>query len=365
MHALRRFSLMAAVLSLTLAAALAAVLQASAGPPGNAYTVTPLASDIPGAAPNNDPDLVNGWGLARSATSPWWVADNGPDPSTSKSTLYNQAGVKQGLVVDVLGGPTGAVFAGVTGNFMIPTTASATLGPASFIFATEAGDIRAWRGGSTAALVAPTTGIAAGAVFKGLAIAQPTAGNPQLYATDFHNGQVDVFNGAWQNVTPAGAFVDPNVPAGFAPFGIQAVGSDLFVTYAKQDAAAHDDVDAQGLGFVDEYDLQGNLVARVATRGQLNAPWGLAMAPASFRRFAGDLLVGNFGDGAINAYTNGDDGWHQAGTLRSPAGDKLVIDRLWALEFGNAGSNGDSGTLFFTAGPNDESDGLFGTITSG
>ncbi len=357
---LRRSTLVVAVVSL----ALVAVLQAAAGPPGGEYTVTPLVSDIPGAAPLTDPDLVNGWGLARSATSPWWVADNGPDPSSSKSTLYTGAGAKVALTVSVPGGPTGAVFAGVMGSFPIATATDPTLGPASFVFATEAGEIRAWRGGSTA-LVAPTTGIAAGAVFKGLAIAQPPAGSPLLYAADFHNAQVDVFNGAWQNVTPPGAFVDPSLPGGYAPFGIQTIGSDIFVTYGKQDADAHDEVDGQSLGFVDEYDLQGNLVARVAQRGQLNGPWGLAMAPASFGRYAGDLLVGNFGDGQINAYANGNGGWHHDGTLRSSDGGKLVIDRLWALEFGNAGSNGDPNTLFFTAGPNDESNGLFGTITTG
>jgi uncharacterized protein (TIGR03118 family) len=358
---LARLTLAASVL----AVASIAAMHASAGPPGGDYTVTALASNVPGAAPVTDPDLVNGWGLARSATSPWWVADNGPDPSTSKSTLYTQSGAKVALTVDVLGGPTGAVFAGVAGNFPIATTSSTALAPASFVFATEAGDIRAWRGGSTAALVAPTTGVARGAVFKGLTIAQPTLGNPLLYATDFHNAQVDVFNGAWQNVTPAGAFVDPNVPGGYAPFGIQAIGSDIFVTYGKQDADGRDEVDAQSLGFVDEYDLQGNLVSRVAQRGQLNAPWGLALAPASFGRYGGDLLVGNFGDGQINAYTAGNGGWHHDGTLRSTAGNKLVIDGLWALEFGNGGSNGDPSTLFFTAGPDDESNGLFGTITTG
>jgi uncharacterized protein (TIGR03118 family) len=289
------------------------------------------------------------------------VADNGPDPTLSKSTLYTGAGAKVPLTVNVLGGPTGAVFANVAGNFPIGTG-----GPAFFIFATEAGDIEAWNPSTgTDAPVAPTTGIAAGAVFKGLAIAQPTPGNPLIYATDFHNAQVDVFNGAWQNVTPQGAFVDPKVPSGYAPFGIQAIGSDIFVTYGKQDADAHDELDGQGLGFVDEYDLQGNLVARVAQHGQLNGPWGLAMAPASFGRSAGDLLVGNFGDGQINAYANGNGGWSHVGTLRTTNGQKLVIDRLWALEFGNAGNNGNPDTLFFTAGPNDESDGLFGTITTG
>jgi uncharacterized protein (TIGR03118 family) len=361
MHgAIKRSTVVLGVLCLALVAA----LHAAASPPGGNYTVTKLVSDIQGNAPLQDPDLVNGWGLARGSTTPWWVADNGPDPSHSKSTLYTGDGAKVPLTVNVLGGPTGAVFANVAGNFPIGTATDSTLGPALFVFATESGDLRAWRGGSTA-LVAPATGITAGAVFKGLAIAHPTPGTPLLYAADFHNAQVDVFNGAWQNVTPPGAFVDPNVPAGYAPFGIQAIGSDLFVTYGKQDADAHDELDGQGLGFVDEYDLQGNLVAHVAEHGQLNGPWGLAMAPASFGRFAGDLLVGNFGDGQINAYANGDEGWHHVGTLRTPTGHLLVIDRLWALEFGNAGSNGNPDTLYFTAGPNDESDGLFGKITTG
>jgi uncharacterized protein (TIGR03118 family) len=347
-----------------LAVALVAALTAAAGPlPPNAYHVTPLVSNVPGVAPTTDPDLVNAWGLARSDTSPWWVADNGPDPTASKSTVYDSTGTKL-LAVSVPDGPTGTVFAGIADNFLIATDTDPTLAPASFIFATEAGTIRAWRGGSTA-LVAPTTGIPDGAVFKGLAIAQPAEGGPLLYATDFHNAQVDVFNGAWQNVTPPGAFVDPNLPAGSAPFGIQAIGSDIFVTYAKQDKDAHDDVAGLGLGIVDEYDLQGNLVARVAQHGLLNAPWGLAMAPASFGRFAGNLLVGNFGDGEINAYRDTSTGWHHSGTLRSASGAVIKIDGLWALQFGNTGLNGDPNTLFFTAGPNDESDGLFGTITTG
>jgi uncharacterized protein (TIGR03118 family) len=357
---LTRSTLVAAVLSLALVAA----LHAAAGPPGGDYLVAPLVSNVAGPQPVTDPDLVNAWGLARSATSPWWVADNGPDPSTSKSTLYNGAGTKLALTVSVPGGPTGAVFAGVANNFPIGTSSTTTTGAASFIFATEAGEIRAWRGGTTA-LVAPTTGVGAGAVFKGLAIAQPTPGSPLLYATDFHNGQVDVFNGAWQNVTPAGAFVDPALPRGYAPFGIQTIGWSIFVTYGQQDDAAHDEVDGQSLGFVDQYDLQGNLVARVAQRGQLNGPWGLAMAPASFGRYAGDLLVGNFGDGQINAYTQNNGGWHHDGTLRSTDGGKLAIDGLWALQFGNAGSNGNPDTLYFTAGPDDEANGLFGTITTG
>jgi uncharacterized protein (TIGR03118 family) len=362
MHgAMKRSMVVLGVLALGLVAA----LHAAAGPPGGAYTVTPLVSDIPGVAPLTDPELVNGWGLARSDTSPWWVADNGPDPTASKSTVYNGGGTKI-LSVNVLGGPTGTVFAGVDGNFMIGTDADPTaLAPARFIFATENGDLRAWQAGPTA-LVTPATATTADAKFKGLAIAKPpTVDSPLLYATDFHNNEVDVFDGAWQNVTPAGAFKDPKVPPGYAPFGIQTIGSSVFVTYAKQDADAEDDVHGQALGFVDEYDLQGNFVARVAQHGALDAPWGLAMAPSPFGRFKGDLLVGNFGNGQINAYAHGHGRWHHAGTLRSSSGGKLTIDGLWALEFGNAAANGDPDTLFFTAGPNDESDGLFGAIKPG
>jgi uncharacterized protein (TIGR03118 family) len=363
MHgALQRSMVVLGVLALGLVAALTAA--AGPGPPGGSYTVTPLVSNIPGIAPTTDPELVNAWGLARSDTSPWWVADNGPDKDTSRSTVYTADGSKF-LSVIVHGGPTGVVFAGIDGNFPIGTATDPTPGPARFIFATENGDLRAWRGGSTA-LVAPATSTTPGAIFKGLAIAR-TASGPLLFATDFHNGEVDVFDGAWQNVTPHGSFSDPKVPHGYAPFGIQAIGSDLFVTYAKQDADAEDDLHGQGLGFVDEYDVQGKLVARIAQHGQLNAPWGLAMAPASFGRFKGDLLVGNFGDGQINAYAlgHGHGPSHHVGTLRSTGGGKLVIDGLWALQFGNGGSNGDPDTLFFTAGPNDESDGLFGTIKPG
>jgi uncharacterized protein (TIGR03118 family) len=338
--------------------ALGAAAPLTAAPPEGTYTVTSLVSDVPGAAATTDPNLVNGWGLARSGTSPWWVADNG----TEKSTLYMSSGAIVPLVVTVEGGPTGAVFAGVANNFLVATTASTTLAPANFIFASEDGMIRAWRGGSTAALV--TAHGSAGAIYKGLAIAQPTPGNPVLYAADFHNARVDIFNGAWQNVTPPGAFVDPMLPEGYAPFGIQTIGSRVFVSYAKQDADAADEIAGQGLGFVDAYDLGGNLLARVAQHGQLNAPWGLALAPGTFGRYAGDLLVGNFGDGQINAYEETASGFEHRGTLRDPSGQKLVIDGLWALEFGNAGANGNPETLFFTAGPEDESHGLFGTITN-
>ena len=167
-------------------------------------------------------------------------------------------------------------------------------------------------------------------------------------------------------VTPAGGFVDPKIPSGYAPFGIQTIGTRIFVTFAKQGAGAKDEIDGQGLGFVDAFDTDGNLLVRVAQHGLLNAPWGLALAPASFGRFGGDLLIGNFGDGHVNAYQETPDGTFELiGALRTTDGRKLVIDGLWALQFGHGTvNNGPVDTLFFTAGPNDESDGLFGTITA-
>jgi uncharacterized protein (TIGR03118 family) len=353
---MHRSMLRAALVGAVFSLALVAPSQLVAAPPGGSYIVTPLVSDLSGAAPTTDPNLVNGWGLARSATSPWWVADNGTD----KSTLYTDAGAIVPLVVAVDGGPTGAVFAGIVDNFLVATDTSPTLGRASFIFASEDGQIRAWRAGGTALVTAHG---GPGAIYKGLAIAEPTPGNPLLYAADFHNARVDVFNGAWQDVTMPGAFDDPMLPAGYAPFGIQTIGSRIYVSYAKQDADATDEIAGRGRGFVDAYDLDGNLLARVAQHGQLNAPWGLALAPPSFGRFAGDLLVGNFGNGEINAYEETSAGFRHRGTLREARAKKLVIDGLWALEFGNSGLNGSPDTLFFTAGPDEESHGLFGTIT--
>jgi len=353
---MHRFVLHTAFTAAVLTLALAAAAPVPAAPPGGTFAVTPLVSDVPGAAAVTDPNLVNAWGLTRSPTSPWWVADNG----ANTSTLYSSTGGIIPLVVTVDGAPTGAVFAGIDDNFLVATDTSTALAPARFIFDGEDGMIRAWTGGGTALVTA--SGDAA-AKFKGLAIAQPTPGHPLLYAADFHNARVDVFNGAWQNVTPAGSFADPQLPSGYAPFGIQTIGDRVFVTYAKQDADAADEIAGQGRGFVDAYDLAGNLVGRVAEHGQLNAPWGLALAPASFGRFAGDILVGNFGDGQINAYAETSAGFEHRGTLRGTDGKKLVIDGLWALQFGNASLNGSPDTLFFTAGPDDESHGLFGTIT--
>jgi uncharacterized protein (TIGR03118 family) len=320
------------------------------------FTVVPLVSDQQGVAPNTDPSLVNAWGLTSSSTSPWWVADN----QTNKSTLYRGSdGVPfppppaSPLVVNVHNKPTGTVF-NSTSSFMLPTG-----GKALFLFDTEEGKVLGWNGaqGTNAVVVAD---LADGAIYKGLAIADTAAG-PRLYAADFHNARVDVFNGSFGHVLNSG-FVDPTLPNGYAPFGIQTIGNRVFVSYAQQDADAEDEVAGQGKGFVDAYDLAGNLLARVAQHGQLNAPWGLAIAPAGFGRFAGDLLVGNFGNGQINAFSEHNGEFTHAGELRDDSGKSLTIDGLWALEVGQGGNNGPAGTLFFTAGPDDETHGLFGQI---
>jgi uncharacterized protein (TIGR03118 family) len=347
---MRRTQLQRALIAAAVCAAAAAVL-AGAAPAAepNVYVQHNLVSDGSMPADHTDSHLVNAWGLTALPGSPWWVADNG----TNVSTLYNADGTPRPLVVSVPNAPTGAV-ANTGSSFVVGS------GPALFLFATEEGKLLGWNMsvGTTAQVVEDLSGD--GAVLKGLAIA-----GDRLYTTDFHNGKVDVFDGGFQPVNNPGAFVDPGIPAGFAPFGIQNIGGNIFVTYAKQDADRHDDVAGQGLGFVDEYDANGALIRRVATRGQLNSPWGLAWAPSNFGRFGGDLLVGNFGDGQISAFEPQSDGTFElVGQLRTGDHKVLTIDGLWALQFGHGAlmNNGPTDSLFFTAGPNGEQDGLFGTI---
>lgn len=347
-------------IALTAVLALSGLVAAVPAEEHNSYTVTKLVSDQPGVATFQDPDLVNAWGLAALPTSPWWVSDNGTD----LSTLYGADGAKRTLVVDVKSAPTGLVANPNSASFVVSN--GTTSAGARFIFATEQGTILGWNPSvaATSAVVAVDNS-AAGAVYKGLAIAS-TASGDFLFATDFHNGRVDVFDASFQPVSTIGGFMDEKIPAGYAPFGIQNVGGSIIVTYAKQDADAHDDVPGQGHGFVDMFDPNGNLVARVARHGQLNSPWGIAMAPADFGAFSGDLLIGNFGDGRINAFEREADGTFELeGPLRGADHQRIVIDGLWALQFGRgATANGPTSTLFFTAGPDGESHGLFGTITA-
>src|SRR5438034_10805436 len=253
-----------------------------------------LVSD--GAVPADlvDAALVNAWGLVASATSPWWVADNG----TGLSTLYNgNTGAKLGLTVSVAGAPTGIVFNGGSG-FVV--TSGAASGPARFIFATEQGTVLGWNPtvAATQAVVAVDNS-AGGAVYKGLAIASTVAGD-RLYAAHSHAGTVDVFDAGFHPVSAG--FSDAALPPGYAPFGIRNLGGAIYVTYALQDADRRDDVAGVGHGFVNAFDTDGHLLRRVASRGRLNSPWGLALAPADFGQFGGNLLVGNFGDGHINAF---------------------------------------------------------------
>jgi uncharacterized protein (TIGR03118 family) len=347
----------ATVLAITILNVAGLVAPASAAE--NSYSVTNLVSDVPGRAAHVDSGLVNAWGLTSLPTSPWWVADNGTDVST----LYRADGTKVSLTVQVPSAPTGAV--SNAGPHLVVSNGT-TSGPALFIFATEEGKILGWNPNvslTEAQVAVDHSGI--GAVYKGLAIASTPVGD-FLYATDFHNGRVDVFDGSFHTVNAPGAFADPHIARGYAPFGIQNLGGRIAVTYAKQDADRHDDVPGQGHGFVDLFDTSGHFLVRVATHGQLNSPWGLAMAPPSFGRFGGDLLVGNFGDGQISAFEPQPDGTFElVGQLRTGDRKVLTIDGLWALQFGKGtANNGPTNTLFFTAGPDDETHGLFGTITA-
>ncbi len=334
-----------------------------AGAAANSYQQTNLVSDLPGKAQLTDPNLVNPWGMAAGPT-PIWVADNG----TGVASIY--PGAVPGtplsiasLVVNIPGGaPTGQVFNGGPG-FVVSDGAGHS-GPALFIFSSEAGKITGWN--PAVPPPAPSTqaqngATVHGAIYKGLAIAS-TSGGDFLYASNFHSGHVDVFNSSFKRVHLSGSFRDPNLPAGYGPFGIQNLGGTIYVTWAKQGPGNEDEVDGAGLGFVDAFDTSGNFLARVASRGVLNAPWGLEMAPSSgFGAFSGDLLVGNFGDGRINAYDPATGAFR--GTLRHANGTAITIAGLWAIRFGN-GVTGTPTTLLFDAGIRDEAHGLFGTITA-
>lgn len=344
-----------------LAVASVFVGQLIAAEPGNSYLVTNLVSDGSVPATYNDPLLINAWGIATIGTGPWWVNANG----TNIAALYNQNGIANSALpfVQVSGAPTGIVsYTGM--GFQV--TNGGTSAPARFLFDGEEGTISAWSPAVQSApptqtfVVVPNSSVPAhNAVYKGLALAQTQSGD-FLYAADFHNNHVDVFDSAFHLVNNAGAFVDPKLPKGYAPFGIQNIQNRILVSYAKQDEDAHDEIDGDGFGFVDAYDTAGTFLARVASRDALNAPWGMAMAPDGFGRFSKMLLVGNFGDGRINVFDAMT--FEAKGHLKNTKGKAVVIDRLWGIAFGNNGQAGPSNVLYFAAGPHDESGGLFGRI---
>ena len=358
----------ASIVFLALALLAASAIPAQASVFRGAYNQANLVSDIAGLAPVTDLNLKNPWGLSSSSSSPIWVSDN----NAGVTTLYNGAGVSPRPPVNIPapdggpgGTPTGTVFNG-TNDFVVSKGGKS--GPARFLFDTEDGTVLGWNPAVDAnnAVIARDRSQAVdvagdvGAVYKGLT--SGTAGGANyLYASNFRFGTVEVFDKNFALQNWAGAFTDPSLPAGYAPFGIQNIDGSIYVTYAKQNQEKHDDVSGVGNGFVDVYTTSGGLVRRFASGGTLNSPWGLAHAPAGFGAFHDDILVGNFGDGLINGYSG--DGRFR-GQLKSETNAPIQNDGLWGLRFGNGGTGGLTSELFFSAGLNDEADGLFGKITA-
>jgi uncharacterized protein (TIGR03118 family) len=330
------------------------------------FTQTNLISDGSVPAANIDPNLINPWGVSFSPTGPFWVSDNG----AGVATIYNSSGTPVPAAGNTTitiatppgqttpASPTGQVFNSAGSGFNI--SSGGVTAPAVFIFATEDGTISGWNpsvnAGSSVLAVDNSAG-GTGAVYKGLTMAS-NGGSNFLYAANFRNGTVDVFD---QNFNQVNSFTDPTVPAGFAPFDVQNIDGNIYVTFALQDGAKHDDVAGPGNGFVDEFDPSGHLLMRVASGGVLNSPWGLDIAPPSFGQFAGDLLVGNFGDGTINAFNPTTGAF--VGQLLDTNGNPIKLGDLWALINGNDGSAGSSNSVFFTAGVQDEAHGLFGSLS--
>jgi uncharacterized protein (TIGR03118 family) len=352
---------------------LAASASANSSIASRAYQQTNLVSDIPGLALHTDPNLRNSWGTSTGPGLPIWVSDN----ATGVATLYDGQGNpqpgpgNQQLVVSIpappsagpgaVGAPDGTVFNPTPDGFVV--SKNGVSAPARFLFATEDGTIAGWN-----PAVDPARAVIAvdrstvtdqagdhGAVYKGLALVSTPAGK-FLYATNFRFGTVEVFDSSFHLVN---SFTDPTIPAGFAPFGIHNIGGNLYVTFAKQKAAKFDDDAGPGHGFVDVFAPNGNLLQRLASRGRLDSPWGVTLAPATFGAFGGDILVGNFGDGRINAFnpTTG----QFLGQLRTHGGP-ITISGLWGLRFPAGSLNVTPNALYFTAGLNHEADGLLGDI---
>jgi uncharacterized protein (TIGR03118 family) len=337
-----------AAIALAVALAGTCVIQAQTTN-ANAYLQTVLVSNVANGSATVDPNLVDPWGVSFSATSPFWVSDH----LSGKATLYTGAGAVNSTVVTIppgaasaagaLGRPTGQVKPATTtpASFVLPSNSKA----ASFIFATDDGTISAWNGGTAAIVQIDNSALKA--VYKGLAVGTSAAGQT-LYAANFRSGKIEAYNSAWAPTILAGTFTDPAVPSGFAPFNIWNLNNSLYVTWAKQDVNQFLDVAGAGNGYVSIFDLNGNLLTHLISGGVLNSPWGVAIAPPVWGAFGGDVLVGNFGDGKINAFnpTTG----APLGALQDMNGNPITISGLWALVFGNGGSGGDVKTLYFTAG---------------
>jgi len=323
------------------------------------FTVNNLVANRAGyGAAVIDPNLINPWGMSSTAASPWWSSNNG----TGTTTLYNGAGVKQALTVTIplpgggVSSPTGQLANLTAADFALPTG-----GKSTFIFATQDGTIAGWNGAQGATAVTKVDRSGVGAVYTGLA-SGASGGSNFLYAADFNNNRIDVFNGTFGLTSLAGSFVDPGLPADYSPFNIQNLGGQLYVTYAQQDPLDHtSELHGAGLGFVSIFDTNGNFVKRLASGGPLNAPWGVALAPSNFGDFSNALLVGQFGSGNILAYNPTTSAF--LGALTDAGGTPITIDGLWALSFGNGANAGAKNALYYTAGPNNETDGVFGRLS--
>jgi uncharacterized protein (TIGR03118 family) len=322
------------------------------------YVATNLVSDIPGAARRQDGNLVNPWGIAVGSSGTIWVANNG----TGTSTLYDSHGVPQSLVVNIPASatnsdganPTGTVFN--DGSAFIVSNGTAS-GPAVFIFVNEDGAISGWSPSVdvTNAIIAVDDG-KEGAVYKGAALGDSSSGT-RLFVTNFREGKVEIYDDTFAEVENDTAFVDPDIPNIYSPFGIENINGLIYVTYAKRDADGEDDVPGPGHGYLSLFDADGNFLARLVTRGPLNSPWGLTLAPSNFGNLSGALLVGNFGDGKVHGFDPNTGAF--LGTVNKPDGTALVLQGLWSLHALKGMS------VYFTAGINDEANGLFGVIRTG
>ena len=345
----------------SIAILLAVVVCASSLATAASYKPAFLTADQAGVAPFTDPNLINPWGISFSSTGPFWVANN----NSGTSTIYDGTGKPQSLVVTIpaVGGatsgtPTGTVFNGTTGFVVSKNGKSA---PAPFLFDSEDGSITGWSptvDATNAVVAVDNSGV--NAVYKAMELANNGTGD-FLYVCNFFSAKIEVYNSNFVQVNLAGSFTDPNLPAGFAPHNIRNIGGQLWVVYAKQNATKTDAVFGPGLGLVDIFDLNGNLIKRFTSRGRLNAPWGLALAPATFGTFANDILIGNLGDGKITAYDPVTK--LPKGQLSNAGGGAIVLKGLWALTFGNGGSGGSKDVLYFTSGPGAYAHGRFGSIT--
>lgn len=316
------------------------------------FLVTNLVSDQAGVGKITDANLVNAWGISFGATSPFWVSSNGKGISVLYSVNpATNIPTKVGLEVAIPGDGS------VTGQVNNPGVSAGAFNSDIFLFVSEDGTVSGWRGalGTNAEIL--QTGLPTNS-YKGVAAAN-VGGHTYLLAANFATGNIDVLKGDTLAPNLTGNFTDPGIPAGFAPFNVQRIGNTIYVTYALVGPTG-DDVAGPGNGFVSAFDLNGNFLGRVGTQGTLNSPWGVALAPSTFGTFAGDLLIGNFGDGRINAFDPSTNTF--LGQLADPLGNPLFIDGLWGLTFGNGGNGGSTSLLYFSAGPVDESQGLFGSI---